>query len=596
MLPGRVSVLVAIALALFVGAAVALNVNLSGLRDSFAWVEHTNEVLRGISACERALLEAESGERGYLLTGESSYLDSYNRSRTQIARIPDVLRQLVSDNPDQTRRLDDLNQSIDSRLEEFQQAIEAGPGRLNDALAILTTARSTQLTPQIEDKIAQFRQAELSLLEERQQNADHAAVLATFFAGATGILALLSAAVGVHLVQRQRNFGQIRAANEELTRSQQDLKNREAHLESILATVPDAMVIIDETGVIQSFSTTAERLFGFAAHEVRGCNVSILMPMPYRQEHDGYLARYLTTGQRHIIGIGRLVVGQRRDGSTFPMELSVGEVLLEGKRQFIGFIGDLTQRQERERLLHEVQSELMHVSRLSTMGEMASSLAHELNQPLAAMTNYLQGSKRILENSSDERVSLARDAVGKAADQALRAGQVIQRLRAFVARGETERRIESIKKLVEEASALALLAAKEQSVQVTVEFDPSVDLVLVDRIQIQQVLLNLFRNAIEAMQASARRQLVVSTTPAADHMVCVNVTDTGAGIAPDVASKLFQPFTTTKRSGMGVGLSISRTIIESHGGEITVAPNPDGGTIFRFTLRGVDREELNDGK
>jgi two-component system, LuxR family, sensor kinase FixL len=186
--------------------------------------------------------------------------------------------------------------------------------------------------------------------------------------------------------------------------------------------------------------------------------------------------------------------------------------------------------------------------------------------------------------------------VGKAAEQALRAGQVIQRLRAFVARGETERQIESIKKLVEEASALALLASKEQSVQVTMEFDPSVDLVLVDRIQIQQVLLNLFRNAIEAMQASVRRVLVISTTPVADHMLCVNVSDTGPGIAPDVASRLFQPFTTTKRSGMGVGLSISRTIIESHGGQITVAPNPGGGTIFRFTLPGVDPEELDDGK
>jgi two-component system, LuxR family, sensor kinase FixL len=594
MLPGRVSGFVAIALGLFVGAAAALNFNLSRPSDSFAWVEHTNEVLRNVSASERALLEAESGERGYLLTGDTSYLDSYNRSRAEISRIPDLLRQLVSDNPDQTQRLDDLHQSINARLQEFQQAIEAGPGRLTDALAILTTARSRQLTPQIEDKIAQFRQVELSLLAERQQNADRAAVLSTFLAGATGILALLSAAVGAHLLQRQRNVGELRAANQELTRSQQDLKRREAHLESILATVPDAMVIIDDTGVIQSFSAAAERLFGLTAQEVRGRNVKILMPMPYRQEHDSYLVRYLSTGERHIIGIGRVILGQRKDGGTFPMELSVGEVLLEGKRQFIGFIGDLTQRQERERLLHEVQSELMHISRLSTMGEMASSLAHELNQPLAAMTNYLQGSKRLLQNSPDERVGLAREALNKAADQALRAGQVIQRLRAFVARGETERRIESIKKLVEEASALALLAAKEQSVQVTMEFDPSVDLVLVDRIQIQQVLLNLFRNAIEAMQASVRRELVISTTPAADHMVSVNVTDTGPGIAPDVASRLFQPFTTTKRSGMGVGLSISRAIIESHGGHITAAPNPDGGTIFRFTLRGVDQEEFDD--
>jgi two-component system sensor kinase FixL len=596
MVSWRVPGLLAIALGLFVVAAIALSLNLTRLRDSFAWVEHTNEVLRNVAAAQRALLEAESGERGYLLTGESSYLDSYNRSWAQIRGLFDLLSQLVSDNPDQTQRLSELRQSIDARLAEFRQAVELGPARLNDALAILRTARSRQLTPQIEDKFAQFRQAELSLLEERQRTTDFAVVLATSFAAAMGILALLTAAIGAYLLQRQRTVSQLRAANEELTRSQEGLKNREAHLQSILATVPDAMVVIDERGAIQSFSATAERLFGFTAREVRGRNVSMLMPAPYRQEHDTYLDRYLTTGERRIIGVGRVIIGQRKDGSMFPMELSVGEVLLEGKRQFIGFVRDLTQGQERERLLHEVQSELMHVSRLSTMGEMASSLAHELNQPLAAMSNYLQGSRRLLENSRDERAGLLRDALDKAAEQALRAGQVIRRLREFVARGETERRIESIKKLIEESSALALLAAKEQSVQMTMEFDPSVDLVLADKVQIQQVLLNLLRNGIEAMQGSARRELAVTTTPAAGQMVAVNVADTGPGIAPDIVSKLFQPFTTTKRTGMGIGLSISRTIIEAHGGQITVAPNPGGGTIFRFTVRGVRPEELDNGQ
>jgi two-component system sensor kinase FixL len=371
---------------------------------------------------------------------------------------------------------------------------------------------------------------------------------------------------------------------------------QEAHLRSILATVPDAMVIIDERGNIQSFSTTAKRLFGFTEDEVQGRNVNMLMPPPYRQEHDGYLQRYLTTGERHIIGVGRVVVGQRKDGSTFPMELSVGEVALEGKRQFIGFVRDLTQRQEGERLLHEVQSELLHISRLSTMGEMASTLAHELNQPLSAIANYLQGSKRLLENSPDERATLIIEAMEKAAAQAVRAGQVIQRLRDFVARGETERRIESIKKIVEEASALALVAAKEQSVRVDLRLDPSIDLVLVDKVQIQQVLLNLLRNALEAMQTSIRRELIVSTAPASADMVAISIADTGCGIAPDAASQLFQPFFTTKRQGMGIGLSISRTIIESHGGQITAEPNPNGGTIFRLTLRSVKPEELGDGK
>ena len=375
-----------------------------------------------------------------------------------------------------------------------------------------------------------------------------------------------------------------------------ELNSREAHLRSILETVPDAMVIIDEEGIIQSFSATAERLFGFTAQEVQGHNVSMLMPAPYRQEHDGYLQRYLATGERHIIGTSRVVVGQRKDRSTFPMELFVGEVQLQGKRQFIGFVRNLTERQERERRLHEVQSELLHVSRLSTMGEMASTLAHELNQPLAAIANYLQGSRRLLRDSPDERAALVLDALDKAAEQAVRAGDVIQRLRDFVSRGETERRIESIKKLVEEASALALVAAREKAVRVNFALDPTIDLVLVDKVQVEQVLLNLLRNAIEAMEHSDQRELSVATAPEAGDMIAIDVADTGPGIAPEIAPKLFMPFVTTKRQGMGIGLSISRTIIEAHGGQLTVRPNPGGGTVFRFTLRAVRPEELGDAE
>ena len=588
-LPGPVSVTLAIAVGMFVVAAVALSVNLTRQRDSFGWVEHTNGVLRTVSALERRILEAELGERGYLLTGESSYLDSYNRSQGDIPKLLETLRQAVSDNPSQVQRLDELRPRIEARLAEFKQIVDLGPTRLNDALEILRTAQSRQLTTRIEETLGQFRQAELALLGERQQRANRDTIVATLIAAVMAVLAMLSAAMGAFLLRNQRSASQLRVANEELAISH-------AHMRSILETVPDAMVVIDERGTIQSFSATAERLFGFTAGEVQGRNVSMLMPAPYRHEHDGYLDRYLTTGERRIIGVGRVVVGQRKDGGTFPMELAVGEVAQEGKRQFIGFVRDLTQRQERERLLHEVQSELLHISRLSTMGEMASALAHELNQPLSAIANYLQGSRRLLQNSSDDRAPVIMEAMDKAAEQAVRAGQVIQRLRDFVTRGETEKRIESIKKLVEESTALALVAAKDLSVRVSLRLDPPLDLVLVDRVQIQQVLLNLLRNALEAMQTSERRELIVSTSPAEDNMVAVDVGDTGCGISPDVASRLFQPFVTTKRQGMGVGLSISRTIIESHGGQITVAPNPGGGTIFRFTLRGVAPEDLADAQ
>jgi two-component system sensor kinase FixL len=369
------------------------------------------------------------------------------------------------------------------------------------------------------------------------------------------------------------------------------LAAREAHLRSILDTVPEAMIVIDIAGIMQSFSQAAERLFGYRAEEALGRNVSMLMPPPYRDNHDGFLARYLATGERHIIGIGRVVVCQRRDGSTFPMELAVGEMQSAGSRFFTGFIRDLTERQKTDARLQELQSELAHVSRLTAMGEMASTLAHELNQPLTAITNYLKGSRRLLDAPEGPRLVPLHDALEKAAEQALRAGQVIRRLRDFVARGESERRVESISRLAEEASALALVGAKEAGVRVTYRFDPDADRVIVDKVQIQQVLLNLFRNAVEAMAGSARRELVVATMPSESAMVEVSVADTGSGIAPDFVERLFQPFATTKAQGMGVGLSICRTIVEAHGGRIWAEANPVGGTVFKFTIRRIDETE-----
>src|ERR1043165_2860615 len=389
-------------------------------------------------------------------------------------------------------------------------------------------------------------------------------------------------------------FGErLRFTRAQAMRSAQATAAREAHLKSILDTVPDAMIVIDERGIVQSFSSAAERLFGYAATELIGENVKILMPSPYRESHDGYLERYCRTGERRIIGIGRVVVGERKDGSTFPMELAVGEMNSNNQRFFTGFIRDLTERQRTEARLQELQTELVHISRLTAMGEMASALAHELNQPLSAIASYMKGSRRLLEGRSDDESNVIRGAIEKAAEQSLRAGQIIRRLRDFVARGESERRVESVSKLIEEASALALVGAKEHGVRVRFQIDPAHDLMLVDKVQIQQVLLNLIRNAIEAMEQSQRRELVIASAPQGE-WIEVSVTDTGPGIAPEIAEHLFQPFITTKRYGMGVGLSISRSIVENHGGQIIVEPNPGGGTVFRFTMPGVTSEDLRD--
>jgi two-component system sensor kinase FixL len=363
-----------------------------------------------------------------------------------------------------------------------------------------------------------------------------------------------------------------------------ELREREAHLQSILDTVPDAMIVIDDKGLVQSFSAAAERLFGWRSDEAIGRNVNTLMPPPYRDAHDGFLERYVRTGERRIIGIGRVVVGLRRDGSTFPMELAVGEMQVGASRFFTGFVRDLTERQQTEARLQELQSELVHVSRLTAMGEMASGLAHELNQPLSAIANYLRGARRLLAKGDNIDVAMLSDALDKAAGQALRAGDVIHRLRDFVGRGEIERHVESLSKLIEEASALALVGAKELGVRVEMRFDARADAVLADRVQIQQVVINLLRNAIDAMKGARRRELRVAVVSQGDGFTLVSVSDTGSGMSDEVRGRLFEPFMTTKKDGMGVGLSICRTIVEAHGGSIWAENNADGGATFNFTM------------
>jgi two-component system sensor kinase FixL len=364
-----------------------------------------------------------------------------------------------------------------------------------------------------------------------------------------------------------------------------------AMLRSILETVPDAMVVIDQHGVIQQFSKAAERLFGWRAEEACGQNVRALMPSPYREQHDGYLSRYLDTGERRIIGIGRVVVGQRRNGSTFPMELSVGEVNQGGRRLFTGFVRDLTERQQTRARLQELQEEVLHVSRLRSMGEMAAALAHELNQPLTASANYVAAAQRLIDAPQPD-LARVRQALALASAQTQRSGEIIRRLRAFVERGETARRPEQLDVLLEEASALALVGLGDRGVSVKYARDPDLPPVIADRVQIQQVLLNLLRNAVEAMEACPVRELAIGTTRW-DSVLAVSVADTGCGIPPSIEAQLFQPFVTTKREGMGIGLSVCRAIVEAHGGRLWVEPNPGGGSVFRFTLPVA--EEATDG-
>jgi two-component system sensor kinase FixL len=249
------------------------------------------------------------------------------------------------------------------------------------------------------------------------------------------------------------------------------------------------------------------------------------------------------------------------------------------------------ERREREERLKQVQSELVHVSRVNEMGLMVWTLAHELNQPLSAVTNYIRAGQMLAERGESEKL---RTTLARAGEQTARAGQIIQRLRAFVKKGETERRIEGVRETIEEAQMLALVDAGQSAASVAIKLEPGLPSALIDKVQIQQVLLNLIRNAIEAMANSPRREIVISAAPADGDMIEIQVADSGPGLAPEVRERLFQPFTTTKPHGMGVGLSICRSIVEAHGGRLWAADNPGGGTLFCFTLPGAKVDRLDD--
>jgi len=358
------------------------------------------------------------------------------------------------------------------------------------------------------------------------------------------------------------------------------------HFQSILDSVPDAMIVTDEYGTILAFSRAAEQLFGYKGEEVIGHAVNRLMAGRDKSNHDNYINNYMRTGHRQIIGKGRVVIAAKADGSLFPIDLKIGEARIGDHFLFTAFIRDLTEQQRAELRMQEMQSELVHFSRLSAVGTMASALAHELNQPLTAVANYLEASRDMLDSPAPETREILREALSEAATQAVRAGEIVRKLRSYVSRGEVDARPVHLDQVVSDAIALSKTSRERADIPVTVQQAESISRVMADPIQIQQVIINLIRNAMDAMSDLDDAHIAIRAMPDDDPgFVSIEVCDNGPGLAPEMKETIFKPFATTKAHGMGLGLSICQTIVEAHGGTIRAVSSPQGGTCFRFTLR-----------
>ena len=358
-----------------------------------------------------------------------------------------------------------------------------------------------------------------------------------------------------------------------------------AELHALLDAAVDAIVVIDEGGKITTFNKAAERMFGYAASDVIGQDISILMGEPDRTQHAGHLARYRSTGEARIIGVGREVQGRRANGETFPVALSVGEAVDASGRRFVGILRDLSNQRAAEQRTRALEVRLAQVDRFNLMGEMAAGIAHEINQPLSAIATYAQAAKRMMDHEQPNMATM-REICTKIDDQARRAGQVIENLRKFIRKQEIRTQSLDVGKVVRDVLNLIEADAHAEGIPVRVDAAEGLPTVRADAVQLQQVLLNLTRNSVDAMRGGLGkdRGILIATQRSERGGVRITVTDHGHGVSRQLGDNIFHPFVTTKREGLGVGLAISRTIVQSYEGSLTYADNPEGGAIFSIEL------------
>lgn len=364
----------------------------------------------------------------------------------------------------------------------------------------------------------------------------------------------------------------------------QDLASLQSLLRSILGSVPDAMIVIDDTGKVLAFSKAAEDMFGYRAEDMSGQNVSMLMTGADQEYHDRYIGNYLQSGERQIIGIGRIVQARLASGETIPVELKIGESQLNGKRLFTGYIRDVTEKQKNAHRISEMQAELSSFSRLSAVGTMAAAMAHELNQPLTAVANYLEAVRDLLDTPDEETIQMVQDALDAAAKQSIRAGQIVRRLRDYVSRGELDLMPAALSEIVQDAASLAKIGIDGPLARIFIRLPEDLPVILADRVQLRQVIVNLIKNATEALTDTPDPQIWVEAEQTGDDRVTLRVRDNGPGFDAEAISTIFDPFKSSKPGGMGLGLSICHTIVEAHGSTLKLLSDANQSAVFEFNL------------
>ena len=533
-------------------------------RQAFEWVSHTRAVQTQLSKMLSVLQDAETGQRGYLLTRSEEYLEPFEIANDRARAVLEDLRTLTADNPRQQERLDRIESLVAEKLDELLQTILLlRTDGFDAALAVVQTGRGKAVMDQIRSTIANMEAEENALLVERQERVAWVANLTLIVDGVGYAVLILIATVVVrkishNIVIRQRAEGALRES--------------EARAQAIVNTAADAIIIIDERGIIERFNPASERLFGYTADAAIGRNVKILMPSPYRDEHDSYLAHYLSTGEKKIIGIGREVIGKRKDGTTFPIELVVSEVRLGDRRIFTGIIRDITERKRIER----------------TKNEFISIVSHELRTPLTSIVGSLGlirgGVLGKLPKQAKEMIDIAH----KNTDRLVRLINDMLDIEKIEA-GKIELRIEPLEliPLIEQAIKENRAYGKEFGVEFAIEHAVPGVKVYADGDRLIQVVTNLLSNAAKF---SPRGDTVELSVLRHDGAIRVAVSDHGPGISEEFRDRIFQKFAQAdssdarEKGGTGLGLSICKAIVEKLGGRIGFDTETGAGTTFYFDL------------